>query len=85
MPLDRNAKARVLHLARCLVRRTEKGRHYGQITAKAFAVLRALMWGFHNAKSGLCFPSWPSDREAVRNGHRLCRRRILSKVLGTRP
>ncbi len=27
----------------------------------------------------------PSDNEAVRNGHRLCRRRILSKVLGTRP
>jgi hypothetical protein len=27
----------------------------------------------------------PSDREAVRNGLRLCRRRILSKVLGTRP
>ena len=56
--LDRNAKVRIMHLARCLSRRTEKGKAYGQITAKALAVLEALLWGFHNAKSGLCFPSY---------------------------
>ena len=32
-PMDRNAKVRIMHLARALSRRTEKG--YGQITAKA--------------------------------------------------
>ena len=55
--LDRNAKVRIMHWARCLSRRTEKGRAYGVVTAKALAVLEALLWAFHNAKSGLCFPS----------------------------
>jgi hypothetical protein len=32
--LDRNAKVRIMHWARCLARRTEKGRAYGVITAK---------------------------------------------------
>ena len=63
--LDRNAKVRIIHLARCLSRRTEKGRAYGQITAKALAVLDALLWGFHNAKSGLCFPSYEKIAEAA--------------------
>ena len=63
--LDRNAKARIINLARCLSRRTEKGRAYGQITAKALAVLEALLWGFHNAKSGLCFPSYEKIAEAA--------------------
>ena len=57
-PLDRNAKARIMTFARALMRRTEKGKAYGAITAKALAVLEALLWGFHNARSGLCFPSW---------------------------
>ena len=56
--LDRNAKARIMHLARALSRRTEAGKAYGQITAKALAVLEALLWNFHNARSGLCFPSY---------------------------
>jgi hypothetical protein len=60
LPLDRNAKARVMTLARALMRRTEAGKHYGQVTAKAMAVLTALLWGFHNARSGLCFPSYKS-------------------------
>ncbi len=57
-PLDRNAKVRIMHLARALSRRTEKGKAYGPVTAKALAVLEALLWGFHNARSGLCFPSY---------------------------
>ena len=63
--LDRNAKARIIHLARCLSRRTEKGKAYGQITAKALAVLEALLWAFHNAKSGLCYPSYERIAEAA--------------------
>ena len=58
VPLDRNGKARLMVLARALMRRTEKGRAYGAITAKALAVLEALLWGFHNARSGLCFPGY---------------------------
>jgi hypothetical protein len=63
--LDRNAKARIMHWARCLSRRTEKGRAYGEITAKALAVLEALLWAFHNARSGLCFPSYEKIAEAA--------------------
>jgi Helix-turn-helix domain len=63
--LDRNAKTRIMHWARCLARRTEKGKAYGQVTAKALAVLEALLWGFHNAKSGICFPSYEKIAEAA--------------------
>jgi hypothetical protein len=66
VPLDRNAKVRVMMLARALARRTEPGRAYGAVTAKMLAVLGALLWGFHNAASGKCFPSYESiaDRAA---------------------
>lgn len=57
-PLDRNAKVRIMTRARALSHRTEKGKHYGLISAKALAVLEALLWGFHNASSGRCFPSY---------------------------
>ena len=63
--IDRNAKVRIMHWARCLSRRTEKGRAYGVITAKCLAVLEALLWAFHNAKSGLCFPSYERIAEAA--------------------
>jgi Helix-turn-helix domain len=58
LPLDRNAKARIMVLARALMRRGGEGKHYGVLTAKFVAVLGALLWGFHNAGSGRCFPSY---------------------------
>jgi hypothetical protein len=58
LPLDRNAKARIMALARALSRRTEPGKHYGMLSAKFVAVLEALLWGFHNAATGRCFPSY---------------------------
>jgi len=61
--LDRNAKARIMHLARALMHRTEPGKAYGALTAKAVAVLEALLWAFHNAKSGLCYPSYETIAE----------------------
>jgi hypothetical protein len=63
LPLDRNAKARIMVLARALMRRTEKGKHYGIVSAKFLAVLNALLWGFHNAASGRCFPSYEAIAE----------------------
>jgi hypothetical protein len=74
--LDRNAKVRIMHWARCLARRTEKGKAYGQVTAKALAVLEALLWGFHNSKSGLCFPSYERVAEAAH-----CARSTVSEAL----
>jgi hypothetical protein len=63
--LDRNAKVRIMHWARGLSRRTEKGRAYGVVTAKALAVLEALLWVFHNNRSGLCFPGYERIAEAA--------------------
>ena len=58
LPLDRNAKARIMVLARALMQRSGEGKHYGVLTAKFVAVLGALLWGFHNAATGRCFPSY---------------------------
>jgi len=58
VPLTRDAKCRIMVLARALSRRTEPGRHYGLLTAKFVAVLQALLWDYHNAASGKCFPSY---------------------------
>jgi len=62
-PMSRNIKLRVMALARALVRPTEPGKHYGAITAKHLSVLAALLWGFHNAATGLCFPSYETIAE----------------------
>src|SRR5262245_14091319 len=58
VPLDREAKCRIKVLARMLSKRTGKGKHYGELTAKFLAVLDALLFGFHNAVTGKCFPSY---------------------------
>jgi hypothetical protein len=65
VPLDRNEKARLLHRARALMRATEKGRHYGVVTAKAYAVFAAILMQFHNCKSGRAFPSYNRIQEAA--------------------
>jgi Helix-turn-helix domain len=64
-PLDRNAKAKLLHRARCLMRPVEKGKHYGPISAKTYAVFCALLMSFHNGASGRCFPSYARLEEAA--------------------
>jgi len=65
VPLDSKAKVRVMMLARALMRRQEKGKAYGVITAKFLAVLWALLWGFHNAATGKCFPSYEAIADAA--------------------
>jgi hypothetical protein len=65
LPLDRNAKVRIMVLARALSRRTEPGRHYGELTAKTLAVLQALLWQFHNARDGRCFPAYETIAAAA--------------------
>ncbi len=47
------------------MRKTEPGKHYGVITGKAFAVLQALLFAFHNARSGVCFPSYERIAEVA--------------------
>lgn len=65
LPMDRNAKARLKVLLPLLKRRTERGKHYGVITAKAVDVALALIFGFHNERTGLCFPSYEAIAEAA--------------------
>ena len=66
LPLDRNAKARIMVLARALMQRSEEGKHYGVLTAKFVAVLGALLWGFHNAAERPMLPVLRADRREGR-------------------
>jgi hypothetical protein len=66
VPLDRNAKARIAAYARAWSRlHRAEGQHTGPITRAAQDVLRALLWQFHNARSGCCFPSYERISEAA--------------------
>lgn len=61
IPLDRNAKVRILVYARGYnARYRQQGQHRGPITRAFMEVLEALLWGFHNGKDGRCFPSYES-------------------------
>jgi hypothetical protein len=59
VPLDRNAKARIMAYARAwTARNRQPGQHRGPITRAFLEVLQALLWGFHNSHTGRCFPSY---------------------------
>src|SRR4029079_819262 len=59
VPMDRNAKARVTAYARAWsARNRQPGQNKGPITRAFLDVLGALLWGFHNAHTGRCFPSY---------------------------
>lgn len=67
IPLDRNAKARILAYAQGYnaKHKTER-QHQGPITWAFLRVLQALLYGFHNAQTGLCFPSYEAIAEKAR-------------------
>jgi hypothetical protein len=57
--MDRNEKARIVVYARAYsARHRRPGQHRGPITRAYMEVLAALLWGFHNSKTGWCFPSY---------------------------
>jgi hypothetical protein len=59
VPLDREGKARVMAYARAwTARHRQPGQHKGPITRAFLEVLTALLWGFHNSRSGVCLPSY---------------------------
>jgi hypothetical protein len=65
IPLDRNAKARISVYARAWTAwHRQPGQHKGPLTRAFLDVLEALLWGFHNSRSGCCFPSY--ERIAAR-------------------
>ena len=60
--MDRDAKARITHVAGALMRPTEPGRHYGQIAAKALS-LANLVWAGKSCANNCtthCLPGWLS-------------------------
>jgi|SRR5208283_2823616 len=61
IPLDRNAKVRIMVYAEGYnARHRQPGQHRGPITRAFTEVLEALLWGFHNCRDGRCFPSYES-------------------------
>jgi hypothetical protein len=57
--LDRNQKARIAAYARAWDRQhRQPGQRGGALGRAAQDVLGALLWVFHNARSGCCFPSY---------------------------
>jgi hypothetical protein len=77
IPLDRNAKARIMVYARAWSHRNRQpGQHKGPVTRAFQDVLQALLWGFHNSRTGCCFPSY--ERIAERAG---CARSTVAEAL----
>jgi hypothetical protein len=77
VPLDRNAKCRIQAYARAwTARNRQPGQHKGPITRAFLDVLQALLWGFHNSRFGICFPSY--ERIAEKAG---CARSTVAEAL----
>jgi hypothetical protein len=77
MPLDRNAKARIMVYARAwTARNRQPGQHKGPITRAFLDVLHALLWGFHNSRTGCCFPSYERIAEKAE-----CARSTVAEAL----
>ena len=65
VPLDRNAKARIVVYARAWDRlHRQPGQRGGALGRATLDVLQALLWVFHNARSGVCFPSYEIAEKA---------------------
>jgi hypothetical protein len=77
VPLDRNAKARITAHARAWDRQhRQPGQRGGALARAALDVLGALLWLFHNSRSGVCFPSY--ERIAERAG---CARSTVAEAI----
>jgi hypothetical protein len=77
VPLDRNAKARITAYARAWDRQhRQPGQRGGALGRAALDVLGALLWVFHNARSGCCFPSY--ERIAEKAG---CARSTVAEAI----
>ena len=75
--LDRNAKARVATYARAWDRRhRQPGQRGGALGRATLDVLGALLWQFHNARTGCCFPSY--ERIASKAG---CARSTVAEAI----
>jgi hypothetical protein len=77
IPLDRNAKCRIQAYARAWsARHKAPGQHKGPITRAFLDVLQALLWQFHNSRTGCCFPSYERIAEKAE-----CARSTVAEAL----
>jgi hypothetical protein len=77
IPLDRNAKVRITVYAKAWnARHRQPGQHRGPLTRAFLEVLQAMLWGFHNSKTGLCFPSY----EAIAEKAKCCRDTVYEAI-----
>jgi hypothetical protein len=77
VPLDRNAKARIMAYARAWgARHRQPGQHRGPITRTFLEVLEVLLWGFHNSRDGRCFPSYEAIAAKAE-----CARSVVAEAL----
>jgi hypothetical protein len=77
VPLDRNAKARIMVYARAWsARHRRPGQHRGPLTRATLEVLHALLWGFHNSRDGRCFPSY----ETIAQRAQCCRDTVYEAI-----
>jgi hypothetical protein len=80
VPLDRNAKARIETYAKAWSRlHAQPGQHRhhrGPVTRAFLDVLHALLWGFHNSRTGTCFPSYERIAEKAE-----CARSTVAEAL----
>ncbi len=64
IPLDREAKVRIMAYARGYnAKHRREGQHQGPITWAFLRVLKAMLWEFHNNRTGYCFPSYETIAE----------------------
>jgi Helix-turn-helix domain len=77
IPLDGNAKARVKAFVQGYnARRKQPRQHHGPITRAYMDVFEAMLFSFHNSKSGLCFPSY----EAIAEKAKCCRDTVYEAI-----
>ena len=59
VPLDRNKRSALPSTRELGAPATagQANKHKGPITRAFLEVLHALLWGFHNARPGVCYPS----------------------------
>jgi hypothetical protein len=77
IPLDRNAKVRIMVYVRAYnARMKQEGQHTGPITRAFMDVLRALLYSFHNSKDGRCFPSY----ERIASAANCCRATVYEAI-----
>ena len=65
-PLDRNQRAKLMHVAMALEARTRaKGRQNGSVSRIGLMVLRSLLYTFLNGASGRCDPGYAAIMKAT--------------------